>query len=155
MPAERVQPEPIADEPARGRSDHYRAGLGQSLQSRRQVRRLADHRLLLRRAFADQVADHDEPGGYADAHLKLADRGHVQPSDRGTDVEAGAHGALGIVFVGARKAEIDEHAVAHVFGDETIEAADRRGDTCGRQAEAVPCPFSAHPGNALMQAGVY
>ena len=39
--------------------------------------------------------------------------------------EAGAHGPLGIVLVGARKAKINLHAVARVFGDETIEAANR------------------------------
>ena len=34
-------------------------GAGQRLQPRRQVRRLADHRLLAGRAFADEIADHD------------------------------------------------------------------------------------------------
>src|SRR5262249_36385832 len=47
VPAERLQPEEVADQPARGRGDHHRAGLGQSLQPGGQVRRLADHRLLL------------------------------------------------------------------------------------------------------------
>jgi hypothetical protein len=120
-----------ADQPARGGRDHHGAGVGQGLQSRRQVRRLPDHRLLLRGAFADQFADHDEAGGDPDANLQLADGWHVEPSDRGNDVEAGAHGPLGIVFVSARMAEIDEHAVAHVFGDETIEAANRFGDRGG------------------------
>src|ERR1700730_8060302 len=31
--------------------------------------RLADDRLFLRRAFADQIADHDQPGGDPDTHL--------------------------------------------------------------------------------------
>jgi hypothetical protein len=72
-----------------------------------------------------EVADHHEPGGNADANLELAEGGRVEPSDRGDHVEAGAHGPLGIVFVGARIAEINQHAVAHVFGDETVEAANR------------------------------
>ena len=42
--------------------DDDRAGLGQLLQARRQVRGLADHRLLARRTLADEVADHHEPG---------------------------------------------------------------------------------------------
>jgi hypothetical protein len=53
-------------------------------------------------------------------------------TDRGShyfDIEVGARGSLGIVFVGARIAEINEHAVAHIFGDETVEAAHRLGDT--------------------------
>ncbi len=41
---------------------------GEALQAGRQVRRLADHRLLLRGAGANEIADHDEPGGDADAH---------------------------------------------------------------------------------------
>ena len=42
------------------------ARLGQGLQPRRQVRRVADHRLLARRAFADQLADDHRAGGDAD-----------------------------------------------------------------------------------------
>ena len=89
VPAERLQPEPIADEPARSRGDHHEAGLGQSLQSRGQVRRLADHPALLRLALADQVAYDHQAGGDADANLELADGGHIEPSDRRNDVEAG------------------------------------------------------------------
>ena len=40
-----------------------RVGLGQSLQARREIWRLADDRLLLRSARADQIAEHNEPGG--------------------------------------------------------------------------------------------
>ena len=40
------------------------------------------------------------------------------------DREPGSHGALGIVFVRLRIAEIGEHAVAHVFGDEAALALD-------------------------------
>ena len=46
--------------------DHHRARLGQGLQPRREVRRVADHRLLARRAFADQLADDHRAGGDAD-----------------------------------------------------------------------------------------
>ena len=44
MPTERLQPEQIADQPARGCGDDYGAGLGQGLQPRGQVWRLADDR---------------------------------------------------------------------------------------------------------------
>jgi hypothetical protein len=40
------------------------------LQARGQIGRLADDRLLLGRARADEVPDHDQPGGDADAHLQ-------------------------------------------------------------------------------------
>ena len=58
--------EQAADQPARRLADHHAARLGQRLQPRREVRRLADHRLLARRAFADQLADHDQAGRDAD-----------------------------------------------------------------------------------------
>jgi hypothetical protein len=137
VPAECVQPEPIAEQPARRRRHDDGPGIGESLQARCQVRRLADDPAFLRLAFADQVADHDEAGGDADANPepvpgrppaqggRSGDGGRVEPSDRGDGIEAGAHGPLGIIFVGARKAEINQHAVAHVFGDEAVEAANR------------------------------
>jgi hypothetical protein len=40
------------------------------LQARRQVRRVADNRLLLGGTRADQIADHDKPGRNADTHLQ-------------------------------------------------------------------------------------
>jgi hypothetical protein len=163
VPAECLQPKQIADEPARGGADHHGARLGQGLQPRRQVRRLADHRLLLRGALADQIADHHETGRYAGANLQLVpgrppaqggrsgDGGHIEPADCGNDIEAGAHGALGIFFVGVRKAEIDEHAVAHVFGDEPVVAANRLRHTGGRGAGASGCPLSDTSRNPLIR----
>ena len=47
-------------------------GRGDRLQPCREVRRLADDVALLRLAGADQFADHDQPGGDADAHLMAA-----------------------------------------------------------------------------------
>ena len=61
------------------------AGLGQRLQARGEVRRLADDRLLLRGALADQVADDDQAGGDADARRQRARRAGVEPADRGHD----------------------------------------------------------------------
>ena len=40
------------------------------MQSRRDVRRLADDAALLRLSRSNQVADHDQPGGNADAGLQ-------------------------------------------------------------------------------------
>ena len=88
---------------------------------------------LLRRAIADQVADHDEPGGDAEPHAQILAR--WQSADRLDHREPGAHGPLGIVLMRLRLAEIDQHPVAHVFGDEAVEMADRiadaRDDRCG------------------------
>jgi hypothetical protein len=51
--------EKVADEPARARLDQHRVRLGEALQSGGEVRSLTDYRLLLRRTFADQIADDD------------------------------------------------------------------------------------------------
>ena len=67
--AEVGQLEQAAQEPARRLADDHAARLRERLEPCREVRRLADHRLLLRRALADQIADHHEarrdpdPGG--------------------------------------------------------------------------------------------
>ena len=51
-----------------------------------------------------------------------------EPADRVDDREPGAGRALGVVLVRLGIAEINEHAVAHVFGDKTAKAADGVGD---------------------------
>ena len=63
---ELAQLEHPAEQPARAVGDHDRAGRGRRLQPRGEVRGLADHRLLPRRALADQVADDHEAGRDAD-----------------------------------------------------------------------------------------
>ncbi len=64
--------EQAADQAARAWRDHDAARLGQGLQPGRQVRRLADDRLFLRRALADQLADHDPAGRDADPRAEPA-----------------------------------------------------------------------------------
>ena len=61
-----LQLEQAPQQPARGRGHHDRPGLGQGLQPRREVRRLADDLLLLRRTLADQFAHDHEAGGDPD-----------------------------------------------------------------------------------------
>ena len=82
--AEILVVEQPAGQPPRARRDHHRPRLGQRLQPRREVRRLADHRLLLRRALADQIADHHEPGGDPDPHLQRRPRAVSSPATAST-----------------------------------------------------------------------
>ena len=100
--------------------DAARRRLG--LQACRKIRRLADHRLLLRGARSDQVADDDEPRGDADAALQRRLGG--ERSHRGDEFERRPYRALGVIFVRLRISEIDERTVAHVLGDEPAEALD-------------------------------
>ena len=119
--------EEIADQPARARGDNDHVRLGQSLQTGGQVRRFADDRLLLRRAFADQIADDHQPGGDPDARLELYGF-DIEATDRVDDTQPRPDRPLGIVLMRSRVAEIDENAVAHVLGDKAIEPGDDFGD---------------------------
>ena len=119
--------EEIADQPARARGDDDRVRLGQGLQPGGEVRRLADDRLLLRRAFADQIADDHQPGGDPDARLQL-DGFDIEATDRVDHAQPRPDRPLGIVLVRSRIAEIDQHAVAHVLGDKAVEAPTTLGN---------------------------
>ena len=82
---------------------------------------------LLRRTRADEIADHDKPGGDADAHLqRRAGRG-CELRHRLDQRQPGAHGALGVMLVGLGIAEIGQHPVAHVLGDEPAGLGDLLG----------------------------
>jgi hypothetical protein len=63
--------EQIAEQPVRACGDYDRVRFGQGLQAGREVRGLTDDRVLLRRAFAYQIADHHQPGRDSDAGSKL------------------------------------------------------------------------------------
>ena len=114
-----------ADLPARRFGDDERVRHGERLQPGGEVRGLADDPALLRRALADQIADHGEPGGDAEPHAQILSR--RQSADRLDHRQPGAHRPLGIVLMRLRIAEIDQHPVAHVLGDKAVEAADRLG----------------------------
>ena len=79
---------------------------------------------------AADFADHHlagvdpDPDRQATAPLEM---GAIQVLHPDEDLEPGADRALGIVFVGAGVAEIDQHSVAQILGDESFEAPDRRG----------------------------
>ena len=64
-----LQLEEIAEKLPRALGDDHHVGVGDSLQSRREVRCLADDAALLRLARADQVADDNQTGRYADTGL--------------------------------------------------------------------------------------
>ena len=61
--------------------DHERVRLCDALQTRREVRRIADYGLLLRCPFSDQVADHHQTRGDPDATWSFApDRVLTRPT---------------------------------------------------------------------------
>jgi len=102
------------------------SGSARALQPGGEVRRFADDRLFLRRALADQIAHHHQPGGDPDARLQLG-RLDIETSDRVDQSQPRPDRPLGVVLMSARVAEIDEHAVAHILGDKPVEPGDDFG----------------------------
>ena len=121
-----LQLEQIAEKSSRALGDDHHVRLGDPLQARREVRRLADDAALLRLSRSDQVADHNEPGCNADTGLQRSAR--LEPSYRRDQLQSRPYRPLGVVLMGLRIAEIHEHAVAHVFRHEAAEAAHGLGD---------------------------
>ena len=83
--------------------------------------------MLLCRSFADQIADDYEASGDPDSRSKLNGL-DIEPTNGVDHAEPRPDRALGIILMRPRIAEIDEHAVAHIFGDKAIEPADHLGD---------------------------
>ena len=104
--------------------DDHGARLGECLQAGGEVRRVADHGLLLGRTLPDEVADHHQPGRDAHARGERRAPGRAQPAHRVEDLEPGADRPLGIVLVRLGEAEIGQHAVAQEPGDVAVEARD-------------------------------
>jgi hypothetical protein len=123
-----AQPEQVADQAADSAGEDDLPGFRQSLQARRQVGGLADHRLLLRRALVDQIANHDKPGRDADADGEPLCSTGLQAHHRRCYFQPRPHCPLGIVLMRPRIAEIGQHAVAHEFGDKAVIVSDDGGD---------------------------
>jgi hypothetical protein len=96
------------------------------LQPRRQVRRLADDRLFVRRAFADQIPYDHQPGRDPDPRLE-PDGFDIEAADRVDDAQPRTGRPFGIVLVGLRVAKIGKNTVPHVFSDKPVEPDDYSG----------------------------
>ena len=127
--AEPLAGEDVADEIMRSGADQNCVGTGEGLQTRGEVGRLADDRLLARGAFADRLADDDDPARDADAcgdagPVAAAGGPGVERRQRVEDREAGADRALGVLLPRVWVAEINQDAIAHELGDIAVEAPD-------------------------------
>jgi hypothetical protein len=121
MAAELAIFELAARQAARALRNNNGVWFGQSLEPRREVRRLADDAALLSHSRSNQIADDNNAGRNADACLQYNRR--LQCADGRDQLQTCAHRALGVILVGSRIAKIHEHPVAHVLRDETTEAA--------------------------------
>ena len=129
--------EMAAGQSPRARRDDQRAGLRQGLQAGGEIGGFADDAPLLGLARAGQIADDNETSGDADADLQARLGGQLQPRHRCDQCQSGADRPLGIVFMGSRISEIGQHPVAHIFGDEALEASDNLGDSAMVGADDV------------------
>ena len=125
LESECLQFERPAQKPTSGLGDEHPSRLGQGLQTRRQIGCVADHGLFLRRSRSDEIADDDDAGRYADADLQRLTGGSFELPDDRRDFQPRPDGPFGVLFMGARKAEIGENAVAHEFRDEPVVARHR------------------------------
>ena len=122
--------EEAAGEAARLVADRDRAGVGQALDARREIRRLPHHRVELREPHADHVADHRDAGRKADAHVDalvaFAARGTLEPlvAHRLDHAQARADRTLGGVFPRGGIAEVRQDAVADQPRDEAARLFD-------------------------------
>ena len=121
---ERAQREHLTQEPARAIRDHHGAGHGRLLQPRREVRRLADHRLLARRALTDEFAHDHEAGRDPDSRRERLSGRSGEPANGRGNRHTRSHGTLGVVLVRAGPAEVGQHAVPHQLRHMPIDARD-------------------------------
>jgi hypothetical protein len=81
VPPDILKIEHAAEQPARRRADHHAARPGEGLQSRSEIRRFPDHGFFTRRALADQLADHDQPGRDTHARRERSITAWLQSTD--------------------------------------------------------------------------
>ena len=116
------QLEQIAQELARALRDHDAVGLSDPLQPRGEIRRVADDAPFLRLPRTHKIADNHDPGPNSDPHMQGRAAAVTSFGAASTIASPRPDRALGVVLMRQRIAEISEHAVAHVFGDEAAAA---------------------------------
>src|SRR5262249_41374641 len=110
----------IAEKSTRAVTDDDHVRLGNLLQPRREIWRLANDAVLLRLPPADEIADDDQPGRNSDTGLQGSAR--LDLGHRFDQFEPRPYGSLGVVLMGSGTAKIHEGTAPHVSPHETIEA---------------------------------
>jgi hypothetical protein len=107
----------------RARVDYDAAWFRQGLQACGEVGRLTHDTALVGFAGTDKIAHNDEACGNADPHPQSsARRNWYLPRGR-HNFQTRANRPLGIVLMCLRVAEVGQYPIAHILGDEAIEAA--------------------------------
>ncbi len=120
--------ETVADETFGAGRDDDAIRPGEDLEPRGQVGSLAGDVALGLVASTYDVGDHHKPGGDADADLRrgTAERGEL--ADCLDRRQGGKDRSFRVILIGARVAEINQSAIAHVVGDKAAKPGNRLGD---------------------------
>src|SRR6516162_429766 len=109
--------EEIAEKPARRFGNDHRIWLGNPLQPRCKVWRLADDAAFMRLARSDQIADNDQPS--SDANPGLQRNRRLERNHRRDQLQSSTHCPLGVVLMGLGVAKVDKCAIAQILRHET------------------------------------
>ena len=102
-----------------------------------EIRRLADHRLLLGGAGSNEIAYHDETGRDPDTDSQRHLWGRELP-DSVHKGKASPNRPLSVVLMCCGIAEVHEHPVAHVLGNEPSGFCDLFGAAAMIRADDLP-----------------
>src|SRR5262249_1530454 len=116
----------IAEKSTRAVTDDDHVRLGNLLQPRREIWRLANDAVLLRLPPADEIADDDQPGRNSDTGLQGSAR--LDLGHRFDQFEPRPYGSLGVLLICAWVAKIHEGTDPRVSRHETIEAVHGLGN---------------------------
>jgi hypothetical protein len=111
-------------------ADHERVRCRDALQPRGDVERFAESLLVMARASAYVIDDHQAgmaPKSDVEGYSAFLGQARVELAHCLHNSEAGAHGPLRIVFVCSGVAEVDEQSIAEVIGDMPLVAGDHLG----------------------------
>src|SRR5258707_7350170 len=125
--------------------DDHRIRLGQRLKPRGQIGGLTDHLMSLRRALPDEITDDHQTSGNANSHSQSCLGAGIESCHGRDQCQPGAYRALSIVFIRPRIAEICEHAVPHVSGNETAKLLDLLGTAVVVRANDFPQVLRVEP----------
>src|SRR5262249_17521082 len=121
-----LQLKEIADKSARAVADDDRVRLGDPLQARSEVRRLANDAALLRLPRPGEIADNHQPRRNSDTGLQGTAR--PKPAPRCDRFVPGPYGPPRVVLMGLRITKVHEDAIPHISGDEPAEVVHGLGD---------------------------
>jgi hypothetical protein len=123
-----------------GAADENRAGLGDALQARRDIHRIAERGVLHSQIGAD-AADDDRAGMQPDSHAQRNAQARfeigVDALERGLHPERGAHRACRIVLVRNRRAEECHDPVAQHFVNRSFVFVDFAGECFERAVNEI------------------